>query len=238
MNRLRLLTSGESHGPALTGILEGLPARLRIDTEQVNHELWRRQQGYGSGKRMEIEKDQVRWTAGLRYGATLGSPVGFEIANLDWPAWEKRMSPEPVPLADQPKAITRVRPGHADLAGAVKYDTDDVRDVLERASARSTAPRVAAGAICRALLAACGVEIWSYSEQMGAIRAFPDAVDSLDAVPEGWWKRDRVAPTPLRCPDPDAEARMIAEVDAVKEAGDTIGGGFVGVAEEVGRAHV
>ena len=123
MNRLRLLTSGESHGPALTGILEGLPARLRIDTEQVNHELWRRQQGYGSGKRMEIEKDQVRWTAGLRYGATLGSPVGFEIANLDWPAWEKRMSPEPVPIADQPKAITRVRPGHADLAGAVKYDT-------------------------------------------------------------------------------------------------------------------
>lgn len=231
MNRLRLLTSGESHGPALSGVLEGLPARLRIDTAQVNHDLWRRQQGYGSGKRMSIEKDEVTWTAGIRYGHTLGSPVGFTIANLDWPAWEKRMSPEPVPLEEQPKAITRVRPGHADLAGAIKYDTDDVRDVLERASARSTAPRVAAGAICRQLLAACGVTIWSYSEQMGTIRAFPDAVDSLDAVPADWWHRDRVDPSPLRCPDPEAEARMVAEVDAVKEAGDTIGGAFVVVAE-------
>ena len=167
MRRLRLLTSGESHGPGLTGILDGLPAGLRVSTRQVDRDLKRRQHGYGSGRRMQIERDRVRWTAGLRFGRTLGSPLGFAIDNLDWENWTERMSIEPIPADRRPRPITRARPGHADLAGAIKYDTDDVRDVLERASARSTAPRVVAGALGRQLLATCGVRIWSFVDQLG-----------------------------------------------------------------------
>ncbi len=141
------------------------------------------------------------------------------------------MSVEPIPGARRPKPITLARPGHADLAGAIKYDTPDIRDVLERASARSTAPRVAAGSVCRQLLAASGVTVWSFVDQLGPIRAFPDVDDPLDRIGDGWWQRDRIDPTPLRCPDPAAEAAMMAEVDAVIEAGDSIGGSFVVVVE-------
>ena len=233
MRRLRLLTAGESHGPGLIGVLEGLPAGLRISTRTVDLDLKRRQHGYGSGRRMQIERDRVRWTAGIRYGRTLGSPVGFAVDNRDWANWTDRMSIEAIPAERRQKPITRARPGHIDLAGALKYGTDDVRDVLERASARSTTPRVVAGSLARQLLAAAGVRIWSFVDQLGPVRAFPDAEDLLAAIPGDWPKRDLRDPSPLRCPDPEAEARMLAEVDAAKEAGDSIGGSFVVVAERV-----
>jgi chorismate synthase len=231
MNRLRLLTAGESHGRGMSGILEGLPAGLRVSTREVDRDLARRQHGYGSGRRMRIERDQVEWTAGLRFGRTLGSPLAFSVANRDWVSWQERMSVEPIAPARRPRPITLARPGHADLAGAIKYDTADIRDVLERASARSTAPRVAAGAVCRQLLAACGVTLWSFCDQLGPVRAFADTDEPMTRIPAGWWRRDRAEPTPLRCPDPDAERAMIAEVDAAIEAGDSIGGSFVVVAE-------
>ena len=231
LRRLRLLTAGESHGPGLSGILDGLPAQLRVSTAKVNEELIRRQHGYGSGRRMLIEQDRVTWTAGLRYGRTLGSPLAFSIANRDWPSWQERMSIEPRPLAERPKPITLARPGHADLAGAIKYDTGDIRDVLERASARSTAARVAAGAVCRQLLEDCGVTMWSFVDQLGPVRAFDGDDEPAVRVSPEWRAADRRAPTPLRCPDPVAEAAMVAEVDAAIEAGDSIGGSFVVVAE-------
>ena len=231
LRRLRLLTAGESHGPGLSGILEGLPADLHVSTAKVDKELARRQHGYGSGRRMQIERDRVEWTAGLRFGRTLGSPLAFSIANRDWANWEERMSVEPTASSRRPKPITRARPGHADLAGAVKYDTGDMRNVLERASARSTAPRVAAGAVCRQLLDACGVRIWSFVDQLGPVRAFGGADEPATLVPEGWREQDRRAPTPLRCLDPEAEAAMRAEVDAAVAGGDSVGGSFVVVAE-------
>ncbi len=233
MRRLRLLTAGESHGPGLVGVLEGLPAGMRVSTRGVDLDLQRRQHGYGSGRRMEIERDRVRWVAGIRYGRTLGSPVGFAVDNRDWENWTDRMSVEAIPAARRPKPITRARPGHIDLAGALKYGTDDVRDVLERASARSTTPRVVAGSLARQLLAATGVRIWSFVDQLGPVRAYPDAEDPLACIPEGWPDRDLASPTPLRCPDPDAEARMLEAVDRAKEDGDSIGGSFVVVAERV-----
>jgi len=233
MRRLRLLTAGESHGPGLIGVLEGLPAGMRVNTRLVDRDLKRRQHGYGSGRRMQIERDRVRWTAGIRYGRTLGSPIGFAVDNRDWKNWTDRMSVEPIPTDRRPKPITRARPGHVDLAGALKYDTDDVRDVLERASARSTATRVVAGSIARQLLAACGVLIWSFVDQLGAVRAFGGADDVLAAIPDGWRQRDMADPSPLRCPDLEAERAMLAEVDAAREAGDSIGGSFVVVAEGV-----
>jgi chorismate synthase len=231
LRRLRLLTAGESHGPGLSGILEGLPADLRVSTAKVDKELARRQHGYGSGRRMLIERDRVVWTAGLRFGRTLGSPLAFSIPNRDWANWEERMSVEPTAAARRPRPITLARPGHADLAGAIKYDTADIRNVLERASARSTAPRVAAGAVCRQLLEACGVRIWSFVDQLGPVRAFGGADEPAALVPAAWLAQDRHHPSPLRCPDPEAEAAMMAEVDAAIAAGDSVGGSFVVVAE-------
>lgn len=231
LRRLRLLTSGESHGPGLSGILEGLPADLEVSTAGVDRDLARRQHGYGSGRRMLIESDRVEWTAGLRFGRTLGSPLAFSIPNRDWANWSERMAVEPMPASERPKPITLARPGHADLAGAIKYDTGDIRNVLERASARSTAPRVAAGAVCRQLLEACGVTIWSFVDQLGPVRAFGGADEPVLLVPAGWVEQDMREPSPLRCPDPEAEARMVNEVDAAIEAGDSVGGSFVVVAE-------
>ncbi|MGH2429041.1 MAG: chorismate synthase [Candidatus Limnocylindria bacterium] len=231
MRRLRLLTAGESHGPGLSGVLEGLPAGMRVVTREVNLDLKRRQHGYGSGRRMQIERDRARWTAGIRYGRTLGSPVGFWVENRDYANWSDRMTPEPISRDRRPKPVTRVRPGHVDLAGALKYDTDDIRDVLERASARSTAARMVGGSLARQLLAACGVRIWSFVDQLGTIRAFAGTDDPLAAIPDGWPEADRRDPSPLRCPDAEAERAMIAEIDAVKAAGDSIGGSFVVVAE-------
>jgi chorismate synthase len=231
VRHLRLLTSGESHGPGLSGILDGLPAGMRVSTRLVDRDLKRRQHGYGSGRRMQIERDRVVWTAGIRYGRTLGSPVGFSIANRDWPNWAQRMSVEPIPADQRPKQITLARPGHVDLAGALKYDTDDIRNVLERASARSTTPRVVAGSLARQLLSVAGVRIWSFVDQLGPVRAFDGTEDLLGAIPDGWVEHDLADPSPLRCPDPEAERAMLAEVDAAKAAGDSIGGSFVVVAE-------
>jgi chorismate synthase len=230
MRRLRLLTAGESHGPAVSGVLEGLPHGLRVSTANVNRDLRRRQHGYGSGRRMLIEQDQVVWMGGLRFGRTLGSPLAFRIENLDFENWKDRMTPDALPARGRPKAVTLARPGHADLPGAIKYGTDDVRDVLERASARSTAVRVLAGSVSRQLLATVGVRIWSYVEQVGPIHAFPGVEDSLECVPASWPDADLKQPSPLRCPDPDAEALMIREIDRAAEEGDSIGGGFVVVA--------
>ena len=171
---------------------------------------------------------------GIRYGRTLGSPVGFAVDNRDWVNWTDRMAVEAIPAERRPKPITRARPGHIDLAGVLKYGTDDVRDVLERASARSTVPRVVAGSLARQLLAATGVRIWSFVDQLGPVRAFPDADDPLGRHPGRLAGLATCAtPSPLRCPDPEAEARMLAEVDRAKEAGDSIGGSFVVVAERV-----
>jgi chorismate synthase len=231
VRRLRLLTAGESHGPAVSGILEGLPAGLRVSTNSVDRDLRRRQHGYGSGRRMRIERDRVTWTAGIRYGRTLGSPVAFTIQNRDWENWQERMAVEEAPAARRPRRITLARPGHADLAGAVKYDTDDIRNIIERASARSTAPRVLAGSVCRQLLSTAGARIWSFVDQLGPIRAFDGTEDRLASVPAGWRLADLARPSPLRCPDPDAEERMLALVDEVSAAGDSIGGSFVVVAE-------
>ena len=233
MRRLRLLTAGESHGPAVSGVLEGLPYGLRVSTPNINRDLRRRQHGYGSGRRMLIEQDQVVWMGGLRFGRTLGSPLAFRIENRDFENWQDRMTPEALPARGRPKAVTLARPGHADLPGAIKYGVEDVRDVLERASARSTAVRTLAGSVCRQLLATTGVRIWSYVEQVGPIRAYPEADDSLDCVPEGWPDADLADPSPLRVPDPAAEELMIREVDKAAEEGDSIGGAFVVVATGV-----
>jgi chorismate synthase len=235
MRRLRLLTAGESHGQGLAGVLEGLPAGMRVVTREVDLDLKRRQHGYGSGRRMQIERDRVRWTAGLRYGRTLGSPVGFWVENRDFvnSNWSQRMAVEPIARDARARPITHVRPGHVDLAGVLKYESADVRDVLERASARSTAARVVAGSLARQLLGACGVRIWSFVDQLGSIRCFPEAEEPVNAIPRGWAERDRTDPSPLRCPDPEAEPAMLAEIDAVSEAGDSIGGSFVVVAEGV-----
>jgi len=206
---------------------------MRVSTRNVDRDLRRRQHGYGSGRRMQIERDRVQWMAGIRYGRTLGSPVGYTVANRDWVNWSERMAVEPIAAERRPRAITHARPGHADLAGAVKYDTQDIRDVLERASARSTAARVVAGALARQLLEAVGVSLWSFVDQLGPVRAFPDTDDPVGRVAVDWPTRDLAAPSPLRCPDSEAERAMIEEVDAARAAGDSIGGSFVVVARGV-----
>jgi len=232
MRRLRLLTAGESHGPGLIGVLEGMPAGLTVSTAIVNRDLRRRQHGYGSGRRMQIERDSVRWTGGIRLGRTLGSPIGFAVDNLDWENWQARMAVE-ASAEERPRAITLARPGHVDLAGAIKYDADDIRDVLERASARSTVVRVVAGSLARQVLSVAGVRIWSFVDQVGPIRAFAGDDDVVGRVPKGWPAVDLRSPSPLRCPDPEAERAMLAEIDAARQAGDSIGGSFVVVAERL-----
>lgn len=221
---VRFLTAGESHGRALVVILEGMPAGLSLDIDRINHELRRRQGGYGRGRRMAIESDQVEILSGVRRGETIGSPIAMTIRNRDWANWQYTMSVEAEPPADAGGArrapVTRPRPGHADLAGVAKFDRDDVRDILERASARETAARVAAGAIARQLLDAAGIRLTSHVFAVGSAR-----------LPEGTvvpFERAAALPDdgPFRCVDPEVEARMKAEVDAAREAGDTMGGAF------------
>jgi len=219
---LRFFTAGESHGPALTAIIDGLPAGLQILTDAINKDLARRQTGYGRGKRMEIEKDQVEILSGIRFGKTLGSPVTLLIHNLDWPNWALKMSAAPLKKI-QGIPITEPRPGHADLAGAIKYDHRDLRNVLERASARETTTRVAIGAVCRAFLATFGIRILSYVTEIGGI-PIPVKSRSLDA-------RFRLAEkSDLRCPCPDTEKKIKALIDACRKKGDSLGGIFEVVA--------
>jgi len=223
---LRFLTAGESHGPALTVIVEGLPAGVVVDRATIDADLKRRQGGYGRGGRMKIESDQVEVLSGVRHGATLGSPVTLLIRNRDHENWRDVMSPDPQPPeAKKRRALKHPRPGHADLAGALKYLTDDLRDVLERASARETTARVAAGGLAKALLSAAGVEVRSHVMRIGR------AALSGEAPP--WEALAAVEESAVRCVDAKASEAMIAEIDAAKKAGDTVGGVFEVVAHGV-----
>ncbi|GAA2631634.1 chorismate synthase [Dactylosporangium fulvum] len=220
---LRWLTAGESHGPALVAILEGVPAGIELTSASVAAELARRRLGYGRGARMSFEQDVVEFIGGLRHGLTLGSPVAIQVGNSEWPKWETVMAADPVDpevLAAQARnaPLTRPRPGHADLAGMQKYGHTDARPILERASARETAARVAVGTVAKALLRqALGVEIVSHVIELGSVAAKP----GLLPRPEDF---ERIDADPLRCLDPDASARMVEEVDAAKKDADTLGG--------------
>jgi chorismate synthase len=210
---LRYATAGESHGPALLAILEGLPAGLAVDEERLNADLARRQKGYGRGKRMAIEQDRMEVLGGVRFGRTLGSPIGLVVRNRDWENWRERMA---VFAPGQAKPVTRPRPGHADLAGGQKYgEYQDLRNILERASARETAARVAVGAFARAFLFDLGVEVRSQVLSLGPVSARP--VDPFAFA-------DALEASALRVADPEAEAAMVAAIDHAKAEGDTLGG--------------
>jgi chorismate synthase len=228
---LRFLTSGESHGPGLVAILEGLPAGLTIDFDAVTLELRRRQGGYGRGRRMAIESDRAEIMSGVRRGKTTGAPVALLVRNKDWENWQNTMHAEAQAPAGSTganrAAVVRPRPGHADLAGALKYDHDDIRDVLERASARETAARVAAGALAKQLLLAIGCEITSHITGIGPVVVPAGAMVTFDAA------RALAPEAPLRCVDTAIEKQMIAGIDAAKEAGDTLGGSFEVIARNV-----
>ena len=217
--RFGFSTAGESHGPAEVALVHGVPAGLRLIAADVNRDLSRRQKGYGRGGRQKIENDEVKFLGGVRHGYTLGSPVAMLIRNRDYANWEHRMTPEPV--GDPPQKITLPRPGHADLAGMQKYDFDDLRNVLERSSARETTARVAAGGVAKKLLAEFGVEIESAVYRIGAV-AYPKEQAVLDAATSD--------ESEVRCPDPDVSERMKAEIDAARYARDALGGEFVVVA--------
>src|SRR5258706_11279267 len=220
----RFLTAGESHGPGLVTILEGLPAGLPIDRAAIDEQMRRRQGGYGRGGRMKIERDTVEVLSGIRYGHTLGAPITLRIANRDWANWQERMAADPVETPPEP--VTRVRPGHADLTGALKYGHDDVREVIERASSRETAARVAAGAICRQLLAAFGVAIHSHVLSVASVGYAADAQPDAGTADAAFWRP--VDDSEMRCADQELTAHMIARIVEGKRQGDTCGGGFGG----------
>src|SRR5262245_44812073 len=221
---LRFLTAGESHGQALVTILEGMPAGLAIDFDAITAQLRRRQTGYGRGRRMAIESDRAQVVSGVRHGKTTGGPIALLIPNKDWENWQRTMAvaaevPPEVPGSERP-VVTRPRPGHADLAGVIKYGHEDIRNVLERASARETAARVAVGALARQLLRQVGAEIGSHVFSIGAA-GLPDhlAVTFEDV-------RKLEDDSPLHCVDRELEQLMIGEIDRAREAGDTMGGAF------------
>jgi len=228
---LRFLTAGESHGRALVVILEGLPAGLTVDPDAITRDLRRRQGGYGRGRRMAIESDKAEILSGVRKGETLGGPVAMLIENRDWPNWQQTMHTEAAAPADASGArrgpVTRPRPGHADLAGGVKYERGDLRDVLERASARETAARVAAGALARQLLSHAGVRITSHVFRIGSVALSDHLQVSFNRAAA---LSDEA---PLRCVDSAVEQQMIAEIDRARDAGDTLGGAFEVIATNV-----
>jgi chorismate synthase len=214
----RFTTAGESHGRGLVAVLEGIPAGLPLSAERINAELKRRMGGYGRGARMKIESDQIEWLAGVRAGETLGSPIAMLVWNRDWEHWQDVMAPEGnAPGTERRRQVTRPRPGHADLAGALKYDRQDARDILERASARETVARVACGAVCKVLLEQFGVEVGSHVVELGGVVA-------QSPVPIPQPLNPASDASPVRCLAPDAEREMIARIDAAKAAGDTLGG--------------
>jgi len=228
---VRFLTAGESHGRTLVVILEGIPAGLTIDLDSITRDLRRRQGGYGRGRRMAIESDRADIVSGVRAGETLGGPIAMLIENRDWPNWQQTMhvaaeAPEGATGARKPP-VTRPRPGHADLAGVAKYGRDDVRDVLERASARETAGRVAAGAIAKSLLRHAGAQITSHVTSIGPVHLDDStrvSFEAANALPDD---------SPLRCIDPAMQQRMIDEIDRARDAGDTLGGAFEVIADGV-----
>ncbi|MGO2659771.1 chorismate synthase [Mycetocola reblochoni] len=219
---LRWLTAGESHGPELIAVLEGLPAGVPVTLDAVRADLARRKLGYGRGSRMKFEQDELHISGGVRHGLSLGGPLALRVGNTEWPKWQEVMSPEPVEVTERSRGrsapLTRPRPGHADLVGMQKYDFDEARPVLERASARETAARVALGAVAKSFLAELGVRLVSHTLSIGPVRVpegaplpGPDDVATLDA-------------DPLRCFDPATSALMVDEVDDTKRSGDTVGG--------------
>ena len=219
---LRVLTAGESHGPELVAFMEGLPAGVPISRAAIQQDLARRKLGYGRGSRMKFEEDELTISAGVRHGYSIGSPIALRVGNTEWPKWTEVMSAEPVELTEMSRgrgaALTRPRPGHADLVGMQKYGFDEARPILERASARETAARVALGAIARSFLGELGIRLVSHTLSIGPVRVpdgaplpTPDDVDALDA-------------DPLRCFDAETSAAMVTEVDAAKKDGDTLGG--------------
>jgi chorismate synthase len=216
----KFTTAGESHGKALVALVEGLPAGLEIDTERINHELWRRQQGYGRGGRMKIETDKVEILSGVRHGKTLGSPVALVIENRDFVHWTEIMSAEKIAETPKnPRLVKRPRPGHADLAGGQKFGARDLRDVLERASARETAARVACGALAKQLLGVFGIKIRSHVIKLGAVPEIPlrKTWEEICTIDEN---------SQVTCADPEVEAEIIRHIDEAKSNGDTLGGIF------------
>ncbi len=226
---IRFTTAGESHGKTLVAVLEGIPAGLSVIAEDINLQLRRRMAGYGRGARMKLEADEVEMISGVRAGETLGSPIALLIRNRDWVNWEEVMSVEPDPPGrrERRRQLRRPRPGHADLAGVLKYDRRDARDILERASARETAARVACGAVCRKLAAEFDVEIGSHVVELGSVRA-----DVPEPLPTPL--NELADESPVRCLDPAASGKMVEQIDAADQARDTLGG----VAEIVVRGLV
>jgi chorismate synthase len=225
----RFLTAGESHGPSLTAIVEGIPAGVALSKASIDEQLRRRQGGYGRGGRMKIERDAVEILSGVRHGRTLGSPITLRIENRDWANWQDRMGAEPPETPPEP--VTRVRPGHADLTGALKYSHDDVRDVIERASSRETAARVAVGAICAQFLAAFGVQIHSHTLSIADTGYAPGEAPEAGIVDGVYWAK--VEASAMRCADEELTQRMIERVNAGKREGDTCGGVFEVVASGI-----
>src|SRR5574337_1649215 len=221
---LRYLTAGESHGPMLTTILEGIPAGLSLTAQEITLELVRRQQGYGRGGRMRIEKDEANIVGGVRHGLTMGGPIAILIANRDWENWKLTMDPTPTGREADPKEpVTRPRPGHADLVGALKYGQHDIRNVLERASARETTARVAVGAVCRRLLRQFGIEVFSHVVEIGSVDAKTDGLSFAEI-------RERAELSPVRCADQQAGEAMMRQIDEAKSRGTSLGGVFEVVA--------
>src|SRR6266571_600473 len=222
----RFLTAGESHGPCLTTIVEGLPAGLPVDKTIIDADLRRRQGGYGRGGRMKIEKDSIRFLSGVRHGQTLGSPITMQIENLDWVNWQEQMSTEPVEVAIEP--VTGIRPGHADFTGAMKYGHSDIRNVIERSSSRETAARVAVGGLCRQLLAHFGIAIHSHVLSIADVGYDLPSPLTREAYPDQMWKV--VEASPMRCADVALAEKMIERILEAKRNGDTCGGVFEVVA--------
>ena len=215
---LRYFTAGESHGPCLTMIIDGVPAGFPLDVAKINHDLWRRQQGYGRGGRMLIEKDEVQVRSGIRWGETLGSPVALGIDNRDWKNWTKKMSAAPEDR-DEKIAVTKPRPGHADLTGVLKYDRSDIRDILERASARDTVSRTAVGSFSKQLLSPFGIRVMGYIRSIGGVASTTDGLTFEEVYA-------RSEESPVRTADKVAEEKMIALIEDCKKRGDTLGGIF------------
>ncbi len=220
---LRYLTAGESHGPSLVVVVDGMPAGLRVDREAIDRQLFRRQQGYGRGRRQKIEQDRVRILSGIRHGVTLGTPIALEIPNRDFANWAEVMGPDPLPEGREvPRRVTRPRPGHADLAGGMKYGHRDLRNVLERASARETAARVAAGALARLLVEAFGLRLVGHVIMLGGVEADRNLLAQRSVAELA----EAAESSPVRCADPEASQRMVARIDELKAAGETAGGLF------------